>query len=120
KSSHGREAADTHWRDRGFGPAADHHFGFAALDDSHRITHRMRAGGARGGRCRIRTLGAGTDRNLACRQVDDGRRNEERGYAPGPFFEASLVLALDDFESANAAADQNAGTLRILWSDLVA
>ena len=98
-------------RDAGFRAAADHHVRVAVLDHPEGIADRMRAGGAGRGRGRIRPLRAGADRNVARSQVDDGRRNEKRRDAPRPFFEQDLVLALDHFESADAAADVNAGAL---------
>ena len=42
-----------------------------------------------------------------------GMKNGE--MRPGPFFEQILVLALDHFESADAAADVDAGALGFLW-----
>ena len=108
-----RESADAQRRDAGFRAAADHHVGIAVLDHAEGIADRVRAGGAgrRGGR--IRTLRAGADGNVARRQIDDGRRNEKRRDAAGAFFEQDLVLALDHFESADAAADVDAGALGV-------
>ena len=45
-------------------------------------------------------------------EVNDSRRNKEGRDAAGSFFEQVLVLALDDFESADAAADVDADLLR--------
>ena len=46
---------------------------------------------------------------MAGREVDDGRRNEERRDPRGPSLQQRGVLALDDLEPANAAADDHAG-----------
>ena len=57
--AHGGKSADAHGRDAGFGAAADHGIGVAALDEAERIADGMRAGGAgRRGRG-IRTLSRG-------------------------------------------------------------
>ncbi len=108
KRAHGGESADPHGRDAGLRAAADHGVGIAVLNHPERIADGMRAGGAgrRGGR--IRPFGAAADGNIARRQIDDGGRNKKRRDAPRPVLEQRLVLALDDFESADAAADINA------------
>ncbi len=63
---------------------------------------------------------AGADGNVARGQVDDGSRNEKRRDAAGAFFEQIPVLALDDFESADAAADDHADAFGVLRIDLEA
>ena len=54
--AHGGESADAHRRDGGFGAAADHDIGVAALDHLEGIADAVRAGGAGGGGGRVRPL----------------------------------------------------------------
>ena len=90
------------------GAAADHHVGVAALDDLERIADGVGAGGAGGGGGRVRPLGAGADRDVTGGQIDDGRRNEEGRDPARPALQQIAVFALDDLESADAAADVDA------------
>ena len=108
KRAHSREPADAHGSDAGFGAAANHDIRVAALDQPERIADRMCAGGAgcRGGG--VRAFRAVADGDVAGGQVYDGGRNKERGDAPGAMFQKSLMLALDDLKSADAAADVDA------------
>ena len=105
---HGGESADAHRRDGRFGAAGDHHIGIAALDDLEGIADGMRAGGAGRGRGFIRALGAVTDADVAGRQVDDRRGNEEGRDLARAAFQQRLVLALDDVKAADARADVHA------------
>ena len=118
--AHRAEAADAHRRDRGFRSTRDHHVGRVPLDDLVRVAdgvRRRRAGGARRG---VGPLGAEADRNLPRREVDDGRRNEERRDAPRAAVEIRLVLALDRAEPADAGRDEHADTRRVRGRDLQA
>ena len=114
KRAHGGEPADAHGGDGGLGAAADHRVGIAPLDQAEGIADGVRAASAGRGGSRVRTLGAGSDGNVAGGQIDDGRGNEKRGDAAGAFFEQDLVFALDHFESADSAADIDAGEFCIL------
>ena len=114
QSAHRAESGHGQRRNAGLRAAADHHVGIVVLDHAERIADRMGAGSARRRGGRVRTFRAGADRNVARREVDDGRRNKKRRDARGAFFEQNLVLALDDFESADAAADIDAGALGLL------
>ena len=120
KRAHGAESADRQRRNAGFRAAADHHIRIVVLDEPERIADRVRAGGARGRGGRVRAFRAGADGNVARRQIDDGRRNEKRRHAVRAFFEQNFVLALDHFESADAAADVDAGALGVLGIHLEA
>ena len=64
-------------RDRGLGPAGDHHVGVAVLNHAHAIADGVRAGGAGRGGGRNRPLGAVPNADLSGRHVDDGGRNKE-------------------------------------------
>ena len=99
------------WGDAGLGAAADHDVGIVALDDFEGIADGMGAGGAgrRGGR--VRAFGAGANGDVAGGQIDDGGRDEEGRDAARAVLQQVLVLALDDLESADAAADINADAL---------
>src|SRR5215472_3474983 len=80
----------------------------------------MRTGRARGGGGGVRALSAGADRNKARRQVNDGRGNKERRDAARPLREQNLVLALDDLETPDTAADEHAHLFGVFRSDLQA
>ncbi len=56
KRAHGGESADAHGRDAGFGAAADHDVGIAALNNPERIADGVGAGGAGRGRGGVRAL----------------------------------------------------------------
>src|SRR5581483_529837 len=108
ESAHGREAADTHGRDGRFRSAADHRLGGAALDELERVADGVRAGGTGRGGGRIWPARAETNGHLPGREVDNDRRDEKRRDAVRAFFQQDLVLALDDLEPADAAADVDA------------
>ena len=63
--AHGSESADAHRGDAGFGAAANHHIGIAALDEPERIADGVRAGSAGGGGRGVGPLGAGADGDVA-------------------------------------------------------
>ena len=48
------------------------------------------------------------DGDISGGEINDRRRNKERRYAAAALLEQVLVLALDDLEPADAAADINA------------
>src|ERR1039458_2866942 len=91
-----------------FGPFAP---AGTAMDEREGVANGMRAGSTGSGGGRIRTLRPGADGDVAGGEVDDGRRNEERRDAAGTMLEQRQVFALDDFESADAAADVDAHIL---------
>ena len=66
---------------------------------------RMRAGRAGGRHRRVRPLGAESDRYLPGGEIDNRREDEEWRDAIGSALEQDPVLALDDLEPADAAAD---------------
>ncbi len=100
--------------------AADHRFGVAALDDPERISNGVRAGGAGGGGRRIGAFGPQADGDVAGGQVHDGGGNEKWRDALGAVIQQVLELALDDFKSADAAADVDAHALRVVLADFQA
>ena len=55
------------------------------------------------------------DGDVAGGQIDDGGRDKERRDAARPLFQQDLVLALDDLEPADPAADVDAGTLGFVF-----
>src|SRR5687767_8736725 len=112
------EAADAHRGDRRLRAARDHRIGVAALDDFERVADGMRRRRAGGAGCQVRALGAEPDRHLTGREVDDRRRDEERGDLARATLEQRRVLALDGRESADAGADADADVGRELWRDL--
>src|SRR5579864_7396436 len=116
--THRRKPAHTHRRDRRLRAARDHYVCIVVLDDSERIADGMGAGRARRCRSLIRSLRAATHRNLARREIDNGRRNEERRDLPRPAFDERRMFALDDVESANSRADVHAHPLVVLRRDL--
>ena len=73
----------------------------------------MGARRARGGDGGIRALCAEAQRHLAGRKVHNRRQDEERRDPIGPAFEQDAVLAFDDLEPADAAADQHTDASRI-------
>ncbi len=109
--AHGGESADAHGSDGGFGAAADHDVGIAAVDDAEGVADGVGGSGAGGGGGGIRAAGAIADGNEAGGEIDDGRGNEEGMILPGPPCEQLRVLALDDVESADAGADVDAGAI---------
>ncbi len=111
--AHGREAADTKWRDGRLGPAGDHHVGVAALDDLGRLADGVRGRGARRAGGQIRPTGAEPDRHLPGREIDDGRGNEEGRDAARPPFEQLAVFALDGAEPADARRDVHADVVGV-------
>src|SRR5579862_1487415 len=74
----------------------------------------MRTGGAGRGGGGIRAFGAGADGDVAGSEIDDGGGNEKRRDAVRTLFEEIPVLALDDFESADAASDDYADAFGIV------
>ena len=114
---HGGKAGDAERGDAGLGAAADHRVGVAALHQPEPVADGMGAGRARGGHGRVGPLGAKTHRDLAGCQVHDRREDEERRDAVGAFLEQHPVLALDDLESADAAADHHAHARRVVGAD---
>ena len=109
--AHGGEPAHTQWSDGGLGAAADHSVGVAAGDDAVAVADGMGAGRAGGGGGGVGALGAGADRHLARRQVDNGGGNEKRRNFPRAALEQSLVLALNYVEASNPRPDIDPGAL---------
>src|SRR5437879_3534618 len=80
----------------------------------------MRAGGAGCGGSRIWSFRAGANGDESRGQVNDGSDNKKWRDAPRPVLEQRLVLALDDLEPADAAADIDAYALFVLFAHLEA
>src|SRR5438874_33404 len=57
---------------------------------------------------------------MARGKVDDRSWNKERRNTAGTLFQQNLMFALNDFESADSAADVDASTLRFLRVNLEA
>ncbi len=106
--AHGRESADAHRSDGGFGASGNHYVGIAMLDNAERIADGVRAGRASRSRSFVRAFGSEPHGNVPGSEVDDGGRNEERRNLARTAFEQRFVFALDHVESADARADVDA------------
>src|SRR5262249_55611535 len=91
----------------------DHYVGGTTLDQPERFTDRMRRGRARGHGAVVGPLGTVPDRYYARRDVRDEHRNEEGRHALRPHREVGLALFLERPDAADAAADDDSGTLGI-------
>ena len=77
----------------------------------------MSTGGACRGGSGIRAFSAGADGNITGGEIDNCGGDKERGNAARSMFEQVLVLALDDFKAADAAADVDTHTLGVFFGD---
>src|SRR5271163_2927843 len=110
---HSSKSANPHWRNRGFGAAANHHLGCPALDNFKRIADSM--SGSRTCRCccGVRPLRSVANRDVAGSEIHDGRRNEKGRNFPRPTLDQLPVFAFDDVESADAGRNVDAGFIQV-------
>src|ERR1700733_2367268 len=120
ESAHGRESADAHGRDGGFGAPGDHHVCGAALNNFEGVTDGVRGSGAGRGGGGVRAFRAVTNGNVSGGEIDDGGGNKERRDLAGTARQKFGMLALNDVESTDAGADVDAGRIRNFRSDLQA
>jgi hypothetical protein len=105
EGAHGGEARDGEWSYSGFAAAADYDVGVVALEDAEGFADGVGSGGAGGGGREVGTVGAVADGDLSGGEIGDGGIDEERRDATGAGGEELCVLALNDFECSDAAAD---------------
>ena len=100
--------------------AGNHRVRIAVQDHAHRVADGIGAGGAGRRRGRNRPLRAVANADLPGRHVHDGRGNKERRDLARAALQQVGVLALDDLESADAGADENADAVGVLRRNLQA
>ncbi len=110
----GDEARHAHRADRRLCAARQHDVGVAVLDQPGRVADGVGAGRAGGDHRMVRPLESIADRNLAARQVYEGRGDEERAHPAGPLFVQLDRSPLDGGEPADARADHDPGPLAVL------
>jgi hypothetical protein len=118
--THRGKSTDAHRRNRRFRSAGNHHFRIAAADDFVRFADGMSRRRACRARRKVRAARVESNRDLARRQVDDGRGNEERGDAPRAALQQLLVLGFNRLEPANAGRNEDADVIGNLGRDLQA
>ena len=83
------------------------------LDESSRVADGVGAGGARGGDSGVRAGQAEENRDVSAGGVDHQPRDGERADARDAALQQHLVLLFEGFNSADAAADQNAAAIGV-------
>jgi hypothetical protein len=114
KCLHVREATNGHRCHGRFGASTQDDVGIAVLDGSKRIADGVSTRGARGDGRVVRPLGIEAHRHDAGRNVGNEHRDEEGRDLRGSARLVHVVLLLERPQPANAAADDDAGTLGIV------